>query len=76
MAAVPLAGEHGGEGNTHSLNAVDEDSGEFAPGFFCSNTKIRNVWLGFLCICTVRAQYLNTVVVLPGVWEDPAVLCF
>lgn len=34
-AAGLLAGEHEGEGRTRSPNAVDEGSGEYAPGFFC-----------------------------------------
>lgn len=54
VAAVSLAGEHGGEGSTHSLSAAGEDSGGCAPGFFCvqrwDKYEIKMFGLVF-CVC-------------------------
>lgn len=74
MAAGKLAVERGGEPSTRTLDAVCGGSGEYAPGFSCRKIHLSD---GLFLDTCIRYLYVRTVaVVVPGVWEDPALVSF
>jgi len=60
VAAVSLAGEHGGEGSTHILNAVGVGSGEYAPGFFCNYMESKSLVLFHVCVSVFVCRIIPT----------------